>query len=66
MKVKLYVETGYSGCDHTEYVNVPDSTTEEELNDMAHELMLDNINWGFITEHQAKEYEYKDFEFEED
>lgn len=63
MRVKLYVETGYVGCDYDEYIDVPDDTPEDELNDMAHELMLDNINWGFITEHQARKYGIEDFEF---
>lgn len=65
MKVKLYVNTGYLGCTHIDYVDVPDDTTEEELNDMAHDLMEDNIEYGFITEHDARKYGYDDFEFEE-
>lgn len=70
MKVKLYVDTGYYGCEHIKYVNVPDNTTDEDLNDMAHELMLDNINYGFVTEKQAREFQAngidEDFEFDEE
>lgn len=66
MRVKLYVETGYVNCEHIEYVDVPDDTTEDELNEMARQLMFEYINYGFITEHQARENQYDDFEFEED
>lgn len=47
MKVKLYVYTGFVGCEHIDYVDVPDDTTEDDLNEMARELMMDNIEYGF-------------------
>lgn len=55
MKVKLYVETGFIGCEHIDYVDVPDDTAEDNLNEMARELMMDNIEYGFeIVEEESK------------
>ena len=55
MKVKLYVCTGFAGCEHIDYVDMPDDTTEDDLNEMARELMMDNIEYGFeIIEEKQK------------
>lgn len=42
MKVELFVNTGYVGCRHIAYVDVPNETTKDELNEMALEFMRYN------------------------
>lgn len=47
MKVKLCVDTGFVGCEHIDYIDVPNGTSEDDLNEFAREFMEDNINYGF-------------------
>ena len=55
MKVKLYVSTGFAGCEHIDYVDVPDDITEDDLNEMARELMMDSIEYGFEVVEEESE-----------
>lgn len=45
--ITLYVESGYVGGDYYETIEVPDDTTDEELNEMAQDFMNDHIGWGW-------------------
>ena len=45
--ITLYVETGYVGGDDYETIEVPDDTTDEELDEMAQEFMNDHICYGW-------------------
>lgn len=47
MKVKLCVDTGFVDCEHIDYIDVPNGTSEDDLNEFAREFMEDNINYGF-------------------
>ena len=46
--ITLYVESGYSNADYYETIEVPDDTTDEELDEMAQQLMNDHIKWGWF------------------
>lgn len=45
--IKLWVDTGYYGADYEEFIEVEDDCAEEDLEEMARELMFDNINFGW-------------------
>ena len=45
--ITLYVESDYVGADHYETIEVPDNTTDEELNEMAQAFMNDHICYGW-------------------
>ena len=45
--ITLYVESGYSSADYYETIEVPDDTTDEELDEMAQEFMNDHICYGW-------------------
>lgn len=45
--ITLWVESGYVGADHYETIEVPDDTTDEELDEMALEFMNDRIGYGW-------------------
>lgn len=47
MKVKLWIDTGFVDCEHIDYIDVPNGTSEDDLNEFAREFMEDNINYGF-------------------
>ena len=34
-------------CEHIDYIDVPNGTSEDDLNEFAREFMEDNINYGF-------------------
>ena len=44
----LYVESGYSSADYYETIEVPDGTTDEELDEMAQEFRNNHIEWGWF------------------
>ena len=43
--ITLYVESGYA--DYYKTIEVPDNTTDEELDEMAQEFMNDYICYGW-------------------
>ena len=43
--ITLYAESGYA--DYYKTIEVPDNTTDEELNEMAQEFMNDHICYGW-------------------
>ena len=45
--VTLYVESGYVSADYYETIEVPDDTTDEELDEMAQDFMNYHIEWGW-------------------
>ena len=45
--ITLYVDTGFVGGDSYEDIEVPDDTTDEELDEMAQEFMNDHISYGW-------------------
>ena len=45
--ITLYVETGFVGGDYYETIEVPDNTTDEELNEMSQEFMEEHISYGW-------------------
>lgn len=47
MEVKLWVDTGFMGCEYSSYIDVSNGTSEDDLNEFAREFMEDNINYGF-------------------
>lgn len=47
MIVKLWIDTGFVDCEHIDYIDVPNGTSEDDLNEFAREFMEDNINYGF-------------------
>lgn len=44
---KKWVDTGFVDCEHIDYIDVPNGTSEDDLNEFAREFMEDNINYGF-------------------
>ena len=44
--ITLYAESGYLGA-YDETIEVPDDTTDEELDEMAQEFMNDHICYGW-------------------
>ena len=45
--ITLYVESGYSSADYYETIEVPDNTTDKELNEMAQEFLEEHISYGW-------------------
>lgn len=45
--IKLWVDTGYYGADYEEVIEVEDDCAEEDLEEMARELMFENIKFGW-------------------
>lgn len=45
--IKLWVDTGYYGADYDEIIEVNDDCTDKELEEMARELMFENITYGW-------------------
>lgn len=45
--IKLWVDTGYYGADYEEVIEVEDDCAEEDLEEMARELMFENIEYGW-------------------
>lgn len=46
--ITLYVESGYSCDDYYETIEVPDDTTDEELDEIAQEFRNNHIEWGWF------------------
>ena len=46
--ITLYVESDYVGADDYETIEVPDDTTDEELDEMAQGFMNDHICYGWF------------------
>lgn len=49
-KIKLFVDTGYPGCEHEEIVEVDDNITDDELEEMAEDFMRENISCGWCED----------------
>lgn len=49
-KIKLFIETGYAGCEHEEIIEVEDSVTDDELDSMAEDFCWNYINYGWLEE----------------
>lgn len=49
-KIKLWVETGFVNAEHTDFIEVEDDTTEEELNELAEQFMRESIECGWSEE----------------
>ena len=45
--ITLYVDTGFACGDYYEDIEVPDNTTDEELNEMAQAFMEEYISYGW-------------------
>ena len=45
--ITLYVETEFIGGDNYETIEVPDNTTDEELNEMSQEFMEEHVSYGW-------------------
>ena len=45
--ITLYVDTGVVCGDHYEDIEVPDNTTDEELNEIAQEFMEEYVSYGW-------------------
>ena len=45
--VTLYVENEYVGADYYKTIEVPDDTTDDEINEMAQDFMNYHIKWGW-------------------
>lgn len=54
IKIKVYVDTGFAGCEHVDYIEIPKtewyamSTVDQDrlLDDAAKELLGNNIDYG--------------------
>lgn len=46
------VSTGMVGCQRQDSFEVEDDTTEEEVEDMAREVMFNMINWTYYTKEE--------------
>ena len=46
--ITLYVESGYA--DYYKTIEVPDDTTNEELDEMAQEFRNNHIEWGWFED----------------
>ena len=54
--ITLYVESGYSSADYYETIEVPDDTTDEELDEMAQEFRNNHIEWGWFENQRRLVY----------
>lgn len=46
-KIKLWVGTGFINAEHTDFIEVEDDITEEELDKIAEEFMWEHICCGW-------------------
>lgn len=49
-KIRLFVDTGYPGCDYEDIIEVDDDTTDEELEEMAENLLAESVSCGWHEE----------------
>lgn len=54
-KIKLFVDTGWAGCDHEEIVEVNDNITEEELDEMAEDFRSECISYGWCEVEEGED-----------
>lgn len=50
--IKGHTETGFAGSNHEWEFEVEDDATDEEIQEMAHQLAFENIDWSYweVTE----------------
>lgn len=46
-KIRLWVNTGYVGCDYEDEIEVEDSITDEQLDEEAKIHLFNNIDFGW-------------------
>lgn len=47
MKLKLWINTGYSGCDYEDEIDVSDDYTEEQCEEEAKIFLFNHIEYGW-------------------
>nr|DAK00226.1 MAG TPA: hypothetical protein [Bacteriophage sp.] len=52
-KIKLWIETGYVGCDYEDEIEVEDDVTDEKLDEEARIFLFNNIEFGWSEEEQC-------------
>jgi len=52
--IHWYLHTGFAGCTHDGEIEVPDNATPNEIEEMAKEVAINHITWGWC-EKGAKE-----------
>jgi len=46
-RIKVVLSIGYVGCELEEEFEVEDNATEEEIAEMAQELIFDRVDWSY-------------------
>ncbi len=56
-KIRVDIETNWVGAKETEYFEVDDDATEEEIAEQAHDIFQQycSYGWGEVEEEQAHE-----------
>jgi hypothetical protein len=62
MILRIITDCAFAGCENTHFVKVNDDATEEEINEIANEYMMNDIepsySWGVASEEEADEEGY--------
>jgi hypothetical protein len=45
--IKVYASVGLVGCKVSTDIKVEDDASEEEINDLAFEVLFELVNWGW-------------------